>query len=212
MKMHSFTPRRAIAATGAALVIACAVALGAQAGPAPAPQGVPAPKILVIDRQALMGRSKVGQDIARQIQVLSKAAEAQLKSEGDALQHEKQSLEQQVAILAPDVKAQKVRAFEAKMAAFQKKVQDKQLQIRYGVILAQRQVEQIAGPIVQGLMQERGANLLIDRQAIVIGAPGLDVTAIAIQRLDQKLPTVKVQLASPPPELLQRMQQQQQQG
>jgi len=69
----------------------------------------------------------------------------------------------------------------------------------------------VAGPIVQGLMQERGANLMIDRQAIVIGAPGLDITQIAIQRLNQKMPTVKVQLATPPPDVMARLQQAQQQ-
>jgi len=46
----------------------------------------------------------------------------------------------------------------------------------------------------------------------VIGAPGLDVTPVAIQRLDQKLPTVKVQLATPPADMMQRMQQQPGQG
>ena len=69
----------------------------------------------------------------------------------------------------------------------------------------------MAGPIVQSIMQQRGATVMIDRQAIVVGAPGIDVTSVAIQMLNQKLPTVKVQLANPPPELLQRMQAQQQQ-
>lgn len=164
----------------------------------------------MIDRQALLRASNVGQDIARQVKALTKTAEAELKGEGEALSREKQALEQQVAILAPDVKAQKIRAFEQKAAAFQQKAQQKNLQIRYGVALAQRQVESVAGPIVQGIMQERGANLLIDRQAIVIGAPGLDVTKVAVDRLNQKLPAVKVQLVSPPPEVLQQMQQQQQ--
>jgi hypothetical protein len=39
----------------------------------------------------------------------------------------------------------------------------------------------------------------------------VDVTQTAITRLDQKLPTVKVQLVNPPPEFLRAQQQQQQQ-
>ncbi|HKD21135.1 MAG TPA: OmpH family outer membrane protein [Rhizomicrobium sp.] len=166
------------------------------------------PKILVIDRQALLRNSKVGQSIAQQVQALTKSAESELKGESEGLRKEGAALQQQVAILAPDVKAQKIKAFEAKQAAFQQKVQLRQNQIRYGVAMAQRQVESVAGPIVQGIMQSRGANLMIDRQAIVVGAPGLDITQAAIQLLDQKLPTVKVQLATPPADLLQRMQQQ----
>jgi len=212
MKTHSIVTRPALAATGIAMLTALFLSAPAlaQNHPAPPPPAG-AVKVLVIDRQMLMRGSNVGQDIARQVQVLSKSAEEELKGEGEALQRERQSLEQQVAILAPDVKAQKVKAFEAKQAAFQQKIQARQNQIRYGLALAQQQVEKIAGPIVQSIMQQRGATLMIDRQAVVVGAPGLDVTSAAIQMLNQKLPTVKVQLANPPPELLQRMQAQQQQ-
>ena len=213
MKLSTFASRSALAATGLALAMALFAVPPAlaQGKPAPAPQGAPMPKILVIDRQALLRQSKVGQSIALQVQAMTKAAETELKGENESLRREGAALQQQVAILAPDVKAQKIRAFEAKQASFQQKVQLRQNQIRYGVAMAQRQVEAVAGPIVQGLMMERGANLMIDRQAIVIGAPGLDVTPVAIQRLDQKLPTVKVQLATPPMDLLQKMQPQQQQ-
>jgi outer membrane protein len=214
MKISTFASRSALTATGLALAMALFAVPPAlaQGKPAPAaPQGAPMPKILVIDRQALLRQSKVGVSIAQQVQAMTKAAEAELKGESEGLRKEGSALQQQVAILAPDVKAQKIRAFESKQAAFQQKVQLRQNQIRYGVAMAQRQVEAVAGPIVQGLMMERGANLMIDRQAIVIGAPGLDVTPTAIQRLDQKLPTVKVQLATPPADLLPRMQPQQQQ-
>jgi outer membrane protein len=208
MKISTFASRSALAATGLALAVAlfAAPATFGQNRPAAAPQGAPIPKILVIDRQALLRNSKVGQSIAQQVQAMTKSAESELRGENDALRREGAALQQQVAILAPDIKAQKIKAFEAKQAAFQQKVQLRQNQIRYGVAMAQRQVESVAGPIVQGLMVQRGANLMIDRQAIVIGAPGLDVTPEAIKLLDQKLPSVKVQLATPPADLLNQMQ------
>ena len=213
MKTLSIIIRPAFAATGAAMLSALLLSAPAAAQNHPAPPSGPVgfAKILVIDRQGLMRASAVGQDIARQVQDLTKSAEVELKGQGEALQHERADLERQVAILAPDVKAQKIKAFQSKEAAFQQKVQTRQMQIRYGVALAQRQVEAAAGPIVQSIMQQRGATVMIDRQAIVVGVPGIDVTQVAVQMLNQKLPTVKVQLATPPPELLQRMQAQQQQ-
>src|SRR5271156_5052744 len=188
MKISTFASRSASAATGLALAMALLAVPPAlaQGKPAPgAPQGIPMPKILVIDRQALLRQSKVGQSIAQQVQAMTKSAETELKGESEGLRREGAALQQQVAILAPDVKAQKIKAFEAKQAAFQQKVQLRQNQIRYGVAMAQRQVEAVAGPIVQKIMMDHGANLMIDRQAIVIGAPGLDVTPAAIQLLDQ---------------------------
>ena len=194
--------RAAFAAT------AFAAALTAAEAQAPAPNkahaqataaraAVPMPKILVVDRSAILRLSKVGMDIVRQVNALTSSAESQFGAEKAALQKEEQTLQQQSAILAPDVKAQKEKAFEAKVSAFQKKVQDRQGMIQAGVMNARRQVEAALGPILQGIMAERGANLLLDRQEVVLAMVDIDVTKLTIQRLDQKLPSVKVTLASP---------------
>ncbi|HWU26691.1 MAG TPA: OmpH family outer membrane protein [Rhizomicrobium sp.] len=208
MKLHRFIGRPAAAAT--ALVFFGAISLTSTAmaqshPPMPSAQAGPV-KVLIIDRRMLMQGSNAGQDIAKQVNSLQRAAEAEFKGENDQLRHEGESLEQQVAILAPDVRDQKKRAFQAKLKAFQQKAQNRLIQIRYGYMLAERQVEQVAVPIVQQILQERGATLMIDRQATVMVGPGLDVTKAAIDRLNQKLPNVKVELATPPPDVLAQMQ------
>jgi len=132
MKSLLIVTRPAIAAAGLALLAGIGlsqVAMAQNHPPAPPAQLGPV-KVLVIDRQALMRASSVGQDIARQVQELTKSAEAELKGEGEALQRERQALDQQVAILAPDVKAQKIKAFQSKAAAFQQRVNNRQVQIR----------------------------------------------------------------------------------
>ena len=177
-------------------------------GAAPATAGVPAPKILVIDRNAILRASKVGEDIVRQVNGYTQGAESQFRAEGNALQSEGRALQQQVAILAPDVKAKKIRDFQAKQAAFQRKVESRQGLIQGGVFKARQQVETALGPILQGIMQERGANLLLDRSSIVLGTVNIDITSLAVQRLDQKMPTVKVDLVALPPGLQAQMQQQ----
>ena len=48
-------------------------------------------------------------------------------------------------------------------------------------------------------MAERGANLLLDRNAVVLGTVDVDITGVAIARLNQKLPAVKVVLTPLPP-------------
>lgn len=168
------------------------------AGPPPA-AGTPNPKILVIDRAAILRGSVVGQNIMKQVQGLTIAAEQGLKARDVALRSEGQQLQQQLAILAPAVKAAKIKAFEAKQAALQADVQKQQGLIQGGVLKARQQVEQALGPILQGLMSERGANLLLDRNAVVLGTVNVDITKDAITRLNQKLPNVKVTLTALPP-------------
>lgn len=166
---------------------------------APGAGPVPAPRIIVIDRQAILRASKVGQDIVRQVNAYTTQAETEFRAENQALQKESQALQQQVAILAPDVRAQKIKAFQQKETVFKQKVDARQSLIQGGVLKAKQQVEQALGPILQGIMQERNANLLLDRAAVVLGMVDIDVTQLAVQRLDQKLPTVKVQLVAAPP-------------
>jgi Skp family chaperone for outer membrane proteins len=199
----------ALAAAGTISIIAAGSAAAQQQQPPKPAAGTPAPVILVIDRNAILRASKVGQSIVQQVNGYSQAAEKEFKSQADSLRSQEQQLQQQVAILAPDVKAKKIKAFQAQQQAFQQKVQARQAQIQGGVLQARQQVEKALGPILQGILNERHANLLFDRNAIVLGTVNVDITGVAVQRLDKKMPYVKVQLVTPSPAVLQQMQQQQ---
>src|SRR3982750_377017 len=59
----------------------------------------PQPKIVVLDRAAILQFSKVGQDIARQMQAYANQAKADLQGQGRSLQAEYRALQQQVGIL-----------------------------------------------------------------------------------------------------------------
>lgn len=187
-----------------AIITAGFLALGAVAqmglaAPATPPQGgAPAARILMVDLRRVIAESKVGHDMQRQVESLNAQAANELKNEKAALQKEQVALQQQSAILAADVKARRIKEFETRVAAFQDKVQKRGGLIQGGVMKAQAQVEQSLGPILQGIMRERGATLLVDRSAVLLGPTAIDMTAVAIQRLDTKMPTVKVELVAPP--------------
>jgi outer membrane protein len=152
----------------------------------------------VIDRQALLQRSAAGKDIFTQTQALSKQMETQLRDEESKLQSEAVQLQQQLAILAADARAQKEKDFTAKQQAFQTRVQQRQAQIQASFNQAARQVEVALDPILQAIMRERGANMVLDRSAVIVAANEVDVTTLALQRLDRALPRVKVDLVQAP--------------
>jgi Skp family chaperone for outer membrane proteins len=169
----------------------------ASAAPPP-PGGAPAARILMIDMRRIMALSKVGQDIQRQVETLKQQATRDLNGEGAALKSEETQLQQQAAILAPDVKARRIKDFQVRATAFQRKVQQRGGFIQGGVMKAQQQIEQALGPILQGIMKERGATILLDRSSILLAPNSIDVTQLVIQRLDMKLPAAKVELTAPP--------------
>lgn len=196
MKTNTLFARGAVAAGAFAVAVSMFVTPAA-AQPKPA-AGTLVPKILVINREAILRLSKVGQDIVKQVNGYTQAAEKEFKGQGEQLRKDGAALQQQLAILAPDVKAKKIADFENRQRSLQAKVEARQQQIQGGVLEARQKIETALGPIVQGIMQERGATLLLDRGAIVWGTGDIDITRTAIQRLDQKMATVKVNLVSPP--------------
>jgi outer membrane protein len=161
---------------------------------------LPAPKILVINRPAIMQASKVGQDIARQVRAYADQAKRDMDSQAKALQTEGQALQQQIAILAPDVKQKKIEEYQRKEANLQAQVQRREQQIQNGVMAAQQQVEAVMGPILQSILQQRGANMILDKSAVVFAASSaFDITQTAVDQLNQKMSSVKVNLSANAP-------------
>ena len=160
------------------------------------------PKILLIDRQAILRLSKVGQDVQRQIEAYSQKVKAEVAGQQRSLAAEADKLQQQVAILAADVKAKRIKAFENKQAGMRASAERKEQMIQGGMIKAQQTIAQALEPILQGLMKQRGANMILDRNAVVYASPeavkALDITAQAIGELNKMLPKLKVSLVAPP--------------
>src|SRR3954462_2863435 len=93
-----------------ALTIALPMILAAGSAYADPPQ----PKIVVLDRRAIMSFTKAGQDMARQMQAYSNQAKNELSARGKALHDQGGTVQQQVALLAPDLKAKKLAEFQAR--------------------------------------------------------------------------------------------------
>lgn len=194
-RIHLF--RTVLAAAGlVALVAGSAPSLAAP--PAPPPGGTPSARILLVDIRRVMAESRVGQDIQRQVEALKQQATSELKGEEESIRSAEQQFQQQAAILAPDLKAKREADLKDRIEKFQEKARGRGALIQGGVIKAQQQIEQALGPILEGVMKERGATILLDRSAVLLAPNAIDVTDIVKQRLDMKMPSVKVELAPLP--------------
>ncbi len=191
----------AVGAPGAAAATTAAPRAAVPAGPGAAAASAagadaPIPHIVVIDRNFIMQRSAPGRDMMTQTQNLTKAAETQFKKEEEALTAEAGQLQQQMAIMAADVRAQKEKDFLSKQQAFQDRLQKRQAEIQAGFTKAAQQLERALEPILQQVMRERGANMVLDRQSVIIAASDIDITPMVVQRLDKALPKVRVEITA----------------
>ena len=174
------------------------------AAPAPAPAAAPAPatapplRIVVLDRSLIMQRSAAGKEMVAQLQNLSKAADTEFKGQTAQLQTEATQLQQQLAILAADARDQKEKEFGAKEQALQTRMAQRQADLQATVVKASQQIDAALEPIIVTIMKERAATLVLDRAAVMMGTGDMDITQVAMDRLDKAMPHIKVDLVSAP--------------
>lgn len=176
-----------------ALISLLAAALPVLAAPPPAP------KIVVLDRAALLQFSKVGQDIAKQLQTMGTQARASLEAQQKSLAAEGAQLRQQTAILSGELRKQKEDAFNAKVQNIQNSAERRQAQLQQAAAAAQQAVAKALQPLVDEIVKSRGANLVVDKNAVIFANNNaFDITAEAIAKLDARMPTYKVTLGQQP--------------
>lgn len=164
-------------------------------GPAEQKGPVPDPIVLVVDKAMILQASKAGQDISRQVQAYAQQERSQLEPQAKALQAESETIRAQAASMAPEERNRRINAFEAKQNKFQQLTAQKENQIKQAVGKTQQVLSAKMGPILKQIMDERHANMIVDKQAVVFGTdPSMDVSAEAVKRLDAVLPSAKVDL------------------
>jgi Skp family chaperone for outer membrane proteins len=174
---------------GAAILLFAVAALATRVQSAPATMGV-----IYMDRNALFNESKAGQDVAKQIAALKKTMEDELAKKNDTLALAEDQLRNQQSLLSQDAWQAKVKEAQDKRMAFQREADDKQRQLQAAILSAQAKIWTAAGPLLDDMLKEKQAAIMLDRAAIVRGTTDIDVTAAAIERLNQKLPALKIDL------------------
>jgi outer membrane protein len=166
---------------------------------APVLAAPPAPKIVVMDRGALLQFSKVGQDIAKQLSALTNQGRAGIEAQQKALAAEGQALRQQVAMLSAEARKQKEEAFNVKVRNIQQGAERRQVQVQQAAAAAQEAVGKALEPIISELVKAKGANMVVDKNAVIFAnSNAFNITAEAIAALDARMPSYKVVLGAAP--------------
>lgn len=158
----------------------------------------PVIRIAILDLEGMMRKSAAGKDIVTQVHALTMAAESEFGPEGQQIKDEEERLKSQLANMDPSEGRRQVADFEQRQASFGQKVQVRQDQINAAVATAEKQIESIAGPILQRITKDDQANLLVNRSAVIAVKDNLDVTSLAIRTLDTALPHVTLVLPPTP--------------
>ncbi|MDP3655620.1 MAG: OmpH family outer membrane protein [Brevundimonas sp.] len=175
-------------AIGAFALASLAAGSAAAQAQAPANPGPVIAGVCVFHNDRLLAQSTAGQSVQAGMQRLVTEVQGELTPYAAALQSEAQRLQQGGQTADPDGSAG--RAFQQRAQEAQLLEQTRQQELQYTQQMQIRAIAQAADPILVAVYQERGCGLLLDRSAVYISNPAMDITDLVIQRLNTALPSL----------------------
>jgi len=185
---------RNIVITVAAVLAVLAATM--QTLPARAQGKPPAPVIGIIDIQIILRDSKAMKAVREQIEEQRKKFQAEITEQERQLRAAGQEIEAQRTVLSPDAYGQKQRELQGRVEEIQQQVQTRRRQLDQAFSDAADTFQQTLVKLVEDIAKQRGFNMVLAKAQIVHAGPEFDITGQALKQLDQKLPTLKVNIPS----------------
>jgi Skp family chaperone for outer membrane proteins len=179
------------------LLLGAAIAALASAIPAAAPaQRLGGAVVAVVDTAriyrectACKAAQTQIQNQANQLRTRAQALETPLRTEATSIQQAMAALKGR----APDAAlTQRIQAIQTKQNAANQEIDRGEQNIRSIQANVLQQLNNRLRPIINQVMQSRGANIVVDAGATLAQAPSLDVTNDVLAQLNQQLPSVSV--------------------
>ncbi|HEC01274.1 MAG: OmpH family outer membrane protein [Alphaproteobacteria bacterium] len=159
-----------------------------------AAEALPTAVIAVIDSRMVRFNSAAGKDIQSQLDKIRTKFQAEIADQEKTLKEEEATLKSQRSILPKESYDAKVKDFQNKVLTVQREVQIKNRQLETALGNAQNELQRALKPILQKILKEHKATMIMDVSLVIEKGPGLDVTTKVIEALDQVLPSIKVEL------------------
>lgn len=207
--IHTF--RFSVAAT-AALVLLAAGPLAAQApAPAPAPAaptlgGPLIAGVCLLSREAVLANSKVGIYASQRIRQLTEEAQAEVNADRKPIETDLAAFRAQAAKLTPEQRAAQEKALSARLAPVQTKAEQRTREIERTRAKAIEAISQQLQPVIAAVYTQKGCGLLLDRNSVLGGNMGNDLTPAVVAGLDARLTALPIQredlsgaVTAPPP-------------
>lgn len=188
MKMSSILSRAAVAA-----LFTTSMLLGAAASAGQAAEKRPAPILGIVDTDLLLQDSLAAKGVRLERDKFATTYQNQVKEMETKLRSEDQELAQQRSVLAPDVFQQRATAFQQKLVDFQTQVKDKQERLDYSFQASMQKIGEHIMLVTSEVSKEAGINAVMARNQLMIFDPGMDITKLVLDRLNQRLANVPFQ-------------------
>jgi Skp family chaperone for outer membrane proteins len=143
--------------------------------------------ILMLDQNRLYTNSRFGQKMLAETDAAAKALAAENRAIEAALEAEETALAERRASLPPAEFQKLAQAFDARVRDIRRDRDAKVRDIAAQQEQSQRAFLEKVGPVLAQILIEMEADLILDRSAIILSSSRIDITDLAIARIDASL-------------------------
>jgi Skp family chaperone for outer membrane proteins len=169
------------------LFLVLAVYLASSPTPVAAQDGA---VIAILDMQRILRDSKAAATLREEIDKQRLAHQSTLREQENALRTADQELARQRAVLSAEAFASKRKELQEQAYSLQQDFVSRQKEMEELFGRGIRQVRKALAEVAKEIADERGINLILLKATIVLASRELDITEEALQRLDDRLPSV----------------------
>ena len=168
---------------------AFAPAASAQASPTPPPiaQGPAIPGVCVLSVQQAIATSTVGHFVSERMNQIVAQVKAELQPEGTAIATDGRALEAKRSTLSAASFNSQAQALQARENAFREKADLRQREVQATEQKALNRIAQELDPIARQLYQEHHCSILLNKDAVMISNPEMDLTSQSVTGLNGKI-------------------------
>ncbi|WP_420002722.1 OmpH family outer membrane protein [Arenibacterium sp. LLYu02] len=149
--------------------------------------GIPSSALLTIHSDRLFAESAYGQRVAREMEARSAVLMAENRRIESELRAEELDLAERRSGITADAFRTLASAFDQKVQETRRAQEAKFLEITTAREEARREFRNISIPILEQIMAETGAAAILEQSTVLLSAEAIDVTDLAISRLDASL-------------------------
>lgn len=159
----------------------------AQGQGSPFATGTPQSPILVIDFDRVFAESAFGARVTAETEREGRAIAAENRKIEAELIEEERRLTDLRPTLEPEEFRELADAFDAKVQQLRDEQDAKARALGARSDEARRRFLTVAQPVLEGLLREAGATLILERRTVVVAADSIDITDRAIERIDVQI-------------------------
>jgi outer membrane protein len=179
-----------VCAAAVALTATGAFAQAAAQAPGAAPamtHGPALPGVCVVSIENAIGASTVGKYVDGRIQQIVAQVNAELNGEKAAIDADAKALDARRATLDQNSLEQQAAALQVRANALQRKAQLRDREVQATEQKAVGRIGQEMEPLIRQVYQQKQCSLLLQRTAVVIANPAMDLTPLVITALNAKI-------------------------